>query len=248
MRSETSPIRRFAFIVGAPRCGTTFLARHLEKHSGICFSNVKEPHFFSGTDLRGVPATEFKRTVERDYLDRFFPHRSRSPFLAEGSVTYLYTPEQVKPLLRLWPDAKFIIAVRNPLEMVPSLHRRLLCIGDAAHAMSPVGGVGINLAVQDAVAAANRLADPLRRRAVTDADLEAVERRRALPVRLTQWLQIFVQNRVIGPTLARQDKVSAPAVVKLINRWPALRRIPGRLVGLGVLPEHVRTPDVGTAT
>jgi len=130
MRSETSPIRRFAFIVGAPRCGTTFLARHLEKHSGICFSNVKEPHFFSGTDLRGVPETEFKRTVERDYLDRFFPHRSRSPFLAEGSVTYLYTPEQVKPLLRLWPDAKFIIAVRNPLEMVPSLHRRLLCIGD----------------------------------------------------------------------------------------------------------------------
>jgi 2-polyprenyl-6-methoxyphenol hydroxylase-like FAD-dependent oxidoreductase len=124
----------------------------------------------------------------------------------------------------------------------------LLCIGDAAHAMSPVGGVGINLAVQDAVAAANRLADPLRRRAVTDADLEAVERRRALPVRLTQRLQIFVQNRVIGPTLARQDKVSAPAVVKLINRWPALRRIPGRLVGLGVLPEHVRTPDVGTAT
>lgn len=130
MRADPSPVRNFAFIVGAPRCGTTFLARHLQKHSEICFSNVKEPHFFSGTDLRNIPGPELQRTVEREYLDRFFPHRSRSSFLAEGSVTYLYTADQMEPLLRIWPDAKFIIAVRNPMEMVPSLHRRLLCIGD----------------------------------------------------------------------------------------------------------------------
>ena len=171
---------------------------------------------------------------------------------AKGLEAFRERIATAAPLLRdrvgelgSWDDVKLLTVAVDRLKRW--WRPGLLCIGDAAHAMSPVGGVGINLAVQDAVAAANRLADPLRRRAVTDADLEAVERRRALPVRLTQRLQIFVQNRVIGPTLARQDKVSAPAVVKLINRWPALRRIPGRLVGLGVLPEHVRTPDVGTA-
>ena len=122
--------RGFAFIVGAPRCGTTFLARHLSSHPSVCFSKVKEPHFFSARDLRDLSAAALRQTIECDYLDRFFPHRTEHSFLAEGSVTYLYKPELLEPILSLWPDAKFIVAVRDPMQMVPSLHQRLRCIGD----------------------------------------------------------------------------------------------------------------------
>jgi 2-polyprenyl-6-methoxyphenol hydroxylase-like FAD-dependent oxidoreductase len=119
----------------------------------------------------------------------------------------------------------------------------LLCIGDAAHAMSPVGGVGINLAVQDAVAAANILAEPLRRGTVTIATLNALQKRREFPTRVTQRLQVFVQNNVIGP--ARQNKnkpPKAPLFMKLLQ-WPLLRRIPGYVLALGIRPEHIRTPN-----
>ena len=128
--STQTDVPRFAFIVGAPRCGTTFLCRHLKKHPNICFSKLKEPHFFSATDLRDMPDAELQQTVARNYLNRFFPHRTERSFLAEGSVTYLYTPHQLEPILRLWPTAKFIVALRNPMQMVPSLHQRLRCIGD----------------------------------------------------------------------------------------------------------------------
>jgi 2-polyprenyl-6-methoxyphenol hydroxylase-like FAD-dependent oxidoreductase len=115
----------------------------------------------------------------------------------------------------------------------------LLCIGDAAHAMSPVGGVGINLAIADAVAAANRLAGPLRSGRPGNADLAAVQRRREIPTRITQGLQVLVQNRVLSPLLEGRVKNATPAGLRLIDRFPVLRRIPGRLVGLGVRPEHV---------
>jgi 2-polyprenyl-6-methoxyphenol hydroxylase-like FAD-dependent oxidoreductase len=118
----------------------------------------------------------------------------------------------------------------------------LLFIGDAAHAMSPVGGVGINLAVQDAVAAANILAGPLRDGRVTSADLARVERRRRFPTRATQTLQVAIQNRVIGPVLAGAAAPKIPTVLKLLQRFPALQRIPARLIGIGIRPEHVRTP------
>ena len=118
----------------------------------------------------------------------------------------------------------------------------LLCIGDAAHAMSPIGGVGINLAVQDAVAAANILAEPLRRETLTIDTLKDVQQRREFPTRFTQRLQIVLQNNIIGPAL-RGERPKAPVFMKVLQ-WPLFRRIPGRVLALGVRPEHIRTPDI----
>lgn len=122
----------------------------------------------------------------------------------------------------------------------------LLCIGDAAHAMSPVGGVGINLAIQDAVAAANQLAVPLRERRMTTEDLWKVQRRREWPTKLTQWVQLAVQNRVIKQVLRDTEPLLPPSAIKLIARFPLLRRIPARMIGLGFRPEHVQSPVIST--
>ena len=118
----------------------------------------------------------------------------------------------------------------------------LLCIGDAAHAMSPVGGVGINLAIQDAVAAANILATNLVAGGLGDGDLHAVQRRREFPTRATQRVQIAVQNRVIRHVLGSSQPLRVTGPLKLMQRWPLLRRIPARVIGIGFRPEHVRTP------
>jgi 2-polyprenyl-6-methoxyphenol hydroxylase-like FAD-dependent oxidoreductase len=121
----------------------------------------------------------------------------------------------------------------------------LLCIGDAAHAMSPIGGVGINLAIQDAVAAANILAPVLRDRAPSLADLEAVQARREPPTRFMQGLQLTLQRAVIAPTLAGAGAApSVPWPARLLNRVPLLRRIPARVLGLGTRFESVRSPNV----
>ena len=123
--------RPFAFIVGAPRTGTTSLARYLRQHPSVCFSAVKEPHFFSFNDLTALSDAELREVVRSDYLDRYFPHcEADGRMLMEGSVTYLYTPEQMRAILRLWPNARFIIGVRDPMQMIPSLHQRLLSLGD----------------------------------------------------------------------------------------------------------------------
>ncbi len=120
----------------------------------------------------------------------------------------------------------------------------LLCIGDAAHAMSPIGGVGINLAIQDAVAAANILAQPLREGRDTDGSLADVQRRREFPTRETQRLQVIIQNNVIRRILGVDRPLTPPWPLRLLARWPLLRRIPARVVGVGFRPEHIRTPDL----
>ncbi len=117
----------------------------------------------------------------------------------------------------------------------------LLCIGDAAHAMSPVGGVGINLAVQDAVAAANLLATPLAARQLRDEDLARLQRRREFPARVTQAFQIMVQNRVLSRVLGSGVPLDPPLIFRLIQRFPALRGLTAYLIGVGVRPEHVRS-------
>ena len=121
----------------------------------------------------------------------------------------------------------------------------LLCIGDAAHAMSPVGGVGINLAIQDAVAAANILWRPLSEGYVSMSHLQKVQRRREFPTRVTQWGQVQVQERILAQVLGSREQVRVPWFLRLFKRFPILRRIPARLIGIGVRPEHVHTPDVG---
>jgi 2-polyprenyl-6-methoxyphenol hydroxylase-like FAD-dependent oxidoreductase len=143
--------------------------------------------------------------------------------------------------LKSWDDVKLLTVVVDRLRKW--YRPGLLCIGDAAHAMSPVGGVGINLAIQDAVAAANLLAAPLRDGTVPPDTFRRLQRRRELPTRLTQRLQVFIQDRVISRVLASRKQLSPPWPLRLLRRFPFLRRIPARLIGMGFRPEHVRTPD-----
>jgi 2-polyprenyl-6-methoxyphenol hydroxylase-like FAD-dependent oxidoreductase len=140
-----------------------------------------------------------------------------------------------------WDDVK-LLTVR--VDRLKRWYRHgLLCIGDAAHAMSPIGGVGINLAIQDAVATANILAEPLRAGKVTDEELRKVEKRRLLPTELTQALQIFIQNRVVSNVLTMTEQPKPPLAARLLGRHRWLRRWPARLIGMGFRPEHVKTQE-----
>ncbi|MBV8791262.1 MAG: FAD-dependent oxidoreductase [Pseudolabrys sp.] len=144
--------------------------------------------------------------------------------------------------IKSWDDVKLLTVT---VDILRCWHRPgLLCIGDAAHAMSPIGGVGINLAVQDAVAAANILAEPLRNATATEETLAAVQKRREFPTRVTQRLQLTLQNSIIGPALIGGARPRAPWFMRLLQ-WPLLRRLPGRLIAVGVRPEHIQTPEIG---
>jgi 2-polyprenyl-6-methoxyphenol hydroxylase-like FAD-dependent oxidoreductase len=149
--------------------------------------------------------------------------------------------------LKDWNDIKLLSVAVDRLRQWS--RAGLLCIGDSAHAMSPIGGVGINLAIQDAVATANILADALGKGAVSDEQLRAVQRRREFPTRVTQGFQVFAHKRFIGPAMRHPRPISRlPFALKLLRTFPVLRRIPARLVGMGVRPEHVRTPDAKLRT
>ena len=142
--------------------------------------------------------------------------------------------------LRDWDDIKLLTVAVDRLRRW--FRPGLLCIGDAAHAMSPIGGVGINLAIQDAVATANILGERLRLGTVNEGDLEVVQQRRSFPTRATQRLQLIVQNNVIRRVLDTTRPLTPPWPIKLLGRWRFLQRIPARVVGLGFRPEHVKTP------
>jgi 2-polyprenyl-6-methoxyphenol hydroxylase-like FAD-dependent oxidoreductase len=171
--------------------------------------------------------------------------RGLDAFRASVAALMPFAADRVAEI-RDWDDVK-LLTVR--VDRLRRWYRPgLLCIGDAAHAMSPVGGVGINLAIQDAVAAANRLWRPLREGRLTTEDLRQVQRRREWPTRVTQRLQIVVQRRVITATLARRGgRLAPPRLVRLLARFGPLARIPARLVGVGVRPEHVETPEEAAA-
>jgi 2-polyprenyl-6-methoxyphenol hydroxylase-like FAD-dependent oxidoreductase len=115
----------------------------------------------------------------------------------------------------------------------------LLCIGDAAHAMSPVGGVGINLAIQDAVATANLVGPVLQAGVPRLSDLNRVQKRREWPTRVIQAAQVIAQDKMLAPTIQGERAPEPPLIVKLLNAWPALRKYPAQFVGVGVRPEHV---------
>jgi 2-polyprenyl-6-methoxyphenol hydroxylase-like FAD-dependent oxidoreductase len=146
--------------------------------------------------------------------------------------------------IKSWDDVKLLTVAVDRLRQwcLPGL----LCIGDAAHVMSPIGGVGINLAIQDAVAAANILAKPLLDRSVMTDRLGEIQKRRLFPTRIVQTAQLILQNRVIGPALKSRGRLRPPLMVRLMQ-LPILRSIPGRLFGLGIRPEHIQTPEVAGA-
>jgi 2-polyprenyl-6-methoxyphenol hydroxylase-like FAD-dependent oxidoreductase len=155
-----------------------------------------------------------------------------APFLGDGRL------EELKD----WNDIKLLSVQVNRLKKwyLPGF----LCIGDAAHAMSPAGGVGINLAIQDAIAAANILVQPLRGGTLTVDDLRQVQKRRELLTRLTQGMQIPMQNALFKGVIERSGDLKTPLFVKLLQRFPFLRRIPARVIGMGFRPEHIHTPEI----
>ena len=174
--------------------------------------------------------------IKAEGLDAFRERLvSMSPFLADRVGD-----------LKSWDDIKLLTVAVDRLRRW--WRPGLICIGDSAHAMSPIGGVGVNIAVQDAVAAANRLAAPLRSGQVSDADLRAIQERRMLAVRFTQWLQLTAQNRIISRVLKSERRPKPPLMFKLLKIFPVLQRIPARLLGVGIRPEHVRTPEAAPGT
>jgi 2-polyprenyl-6-methoxyphenol hydroxylase-like FAD-dependent oxidoreductase len=171
---------------------------------------------------------------------------------AEGLEAFRGRVVEMSPFLadrigdiKSWDDVKLLSVAVDRLQKW--WRPGLICIGDSAHAMSPIGGVGVNIAVQDAVAAANRLAGPLKAGTVTTADLQAIQDRRMLPVRFTQWIQLTIQKRIISRVLESQQRPTPPLLFRLFGIFPVLRRIPARLLGVGIRPEHVHTPEASSA-
>ena len=175
--------------------------------------------------------------------------RGLQAFRADVVALAPFLADRIEADLASWDDIKLLSVTVDRLEQwwKPGL----LCIGDAAHAMSPIGGVGINLAVQDAVAAANILANSLTN-PDTPADaitplLAKVQQRRLFPARVTQAVQVAIQNRILNPLLDTSRPPQVPTVVKLLNRFPVLRVLPAYAVGVGVRPEHVHSPEHAAA-
>ena len=180
------------------------------------------------------------------------PKGSTEPLKARGLPAFRNAVAGMLPALaehigdiKDWDDVKLLTVAIDRLKQWS--RPGLLCIGDAAHAMSPVGGVGINLAVQDAVATANLLAEKLARGRPTERDLDAVRARRLFPTKVIQAVQVQIQNRVINPTL-KGGELKVPAVIRLVDALPWLQGWTAQLIGMGVRPEHVRSPEAPGAS
>jgi 2-polyprenyl-6-methoxyphenol hydroxylase-like FAD-dependent oxidoreductase len=173
------------------------------------------------------------------------PKGSHEALRQEGLPAFRGKLQELAPFLgarvdelQSWDDIKLLTVAVDRLETW--FRPGLLCIGDAAHAMSPIGGVGINLAVQDAVATANILGPILQRGPAEPKHLALVQKRREWPTRMTQRLQVLLQNRMIDPVLRSRGPVSPPWLIRQLSQWPWFRWLPARIVGVGFRPEHVR--------
>ena len=163
----------------------------------------------------------------------------RAQVVKAGPVLAAHIAEAV----RSWDDVKLLTVAVDRLTQWSK--PGLLCIGDAAHAMSPIGGVGINLAIQDAVAAANLLAVKLRAGTLADNDVDAVRARRLWPTKATQAAQVGIQSNVLVPVMSGANAtLEVPLPMRLVTAMPMLQRLLARLLGMGVRPEHVRSPSV----
>jgi 2-polyprenyl-6-methoxyphenol hydroxylase-like FAD-dependent oxidoreductase len=163
--------------------------------------------------------------------------RGLDAFRAEIAHRVPFLRDRVQELAS-WDDIKLLTVEVNRLDTW--FRPGLLFIGDAAHAMSPIGGVGINLAVQDAIATANILVPRLRQGTATLADLRAVQRRREWPTRMTQRMQVLIQNRIITNVLRGTTTPKPPLAMRMLGRYPILRRLPARIIGMGFRPEHIQ--------
>lgn len=201
------------------------------------------------TSLARIAAGRFLVTLDRgDYWQCAFviAKGGAAALQAQDITMFRQQVRDVAPFLaphleeiRSWDDVKLLsVSIDRLLRWS---RPGLLCIGDAAHAMSPVGGVGINLAIQDAVATANLLAGKLRERSVTADDLDAVRRRRLWPTRVTQAMQTAIQTNVLVPAITGRTMPDIPLPLRMVSNTPALQRMLARVIGLGVRPEHVRT-------
>jgi 2-polyprenyl-6-methoxyphenol hydroxylase-like FAD-dependent oxidoreductase len=265
--SDGTPLQTRCCVVGGGPAGMMFA--FLLARAGVDVV-VLEKHGDFLRDFRGDtvhPSTlelMYELGLLKDFLER--PHDEIAHLTAWvgdaqfriGDFTHLPTHCKFVALMPQWDFLNFLVERAKRYELtdweqiklltvkVDRLKRwsrpGLLCIGDAAHAMSPIGGVGINLAIQDAVAAANSLAEPLRKRSVIDTDLARVQNRREFPTRATQRLQMAIQNNVVKRVLG-SSQTTPPRILKLVDRWPILQRIPARLLGLGFRREHIRTPE-----
>ena len=214
----------------------------------LWFRIGRDPGDFDQT-LGRIDPGRFMITIDRgDYWQcAFVIHKGEADRIKAGALED-FKLQVVKAAPRLephmgdlksWDEVKLLSVTVDRLECWSK--PGLLCIGDSAHAMSPVGGVGINMAIQDAVAAANILAEPLRAGRPVDGLLDKVRQRRLFPTKITQGFQIFVHHQVLEPVLAASS-MKAPWLVTMMDKARLLRSLPARFIGLGVRPEHVRSP------